>query len=340
MREFFTKLYGNGAAKNRIGRAIESSTLPHAFLIVGPDGSGKKTLALEIAAAVNCRERGNRSINLPCHACNSCKRIFSGEFTDVKELSRKSDKQTIGVEQVRDFREDMFLSSTESEYKIYIINEAERMTPNAQNALLKVLEEPPSGVIIILLSSTDDGILTTIKSRTQHVSMQRFEAGEIFEYLSKTGKISPLSDKIKTLELLMSADGRIGRAAELLGDGAAEAEEKRRVTENIVLALRKNTPYSTLLSAIKEIPTKKDEFAATLESIICAIRDLILLKNAQNAPLVFYSDRNAATALAEQFNTKRLMSAYDLLCDALLDNSRNVSTASLIAVIGAKIKFI
>ncbi len=340
MREFFQKLYGNNAAKQRIGRAIESSTLPHAFLIVGPEGSGKKTLALEIAAAVNCHERENPVKKLPCYECNSCRRIFSGEFTDVKELYRKSDKQTIGVDQVRDFREDMFLSSTESDYKIYIINESERMTPNAQNALLKVLEEPPNGVVIFLLSSTDDGILTTIKSRTQHVSMQRFEPKEILEYLKKAGKISALADREKTLELLMSADGRIGRAAELLGDGAEDVREQRRITENIVLAMRKNTPYSTLLTAIKELPTKKDEFAATLESIICAIRDLILLKNARNAPLVFYSDREAAEALAEQFNTKRLLSAYDLLCDALLDNSRNVNTGSLIAVIGAKIKFI
>ena len=339
MRQYFPTLFGNEDSKERIGKSIESATLPHALLLCGPAGSGKKTLALEIAAAVNCEKKNQAGASLPCHTCNTCRRIFAGEYTDVKHLVRQKDKQTIGVDPIREFREDMFLSSTESEYKIYIIDEADRMTANAQNALLKVLEEPPSGVLILLLSATGDGILTTIKSRTQHVSMQRFDADDIKRYLSAKGKLLT-QNQDKLTAILMCSDGRIGRTLELIGEGAEDAEAQRRTTEAILLALRKNVPYSTLLAAIRMLPTKKDEFASAIESVISAIRDLILLKNTPNAPLIFYSDRDAAIALAEDFNLKRLLSVYDVMTRALEDNSRNVSVLSIITVIGAKIKFL
>ena len=120
---------------------------------------------------------------------------------------------------VRAFRDDMFLSSTESKYKIYIIDDAERMTPNAQNALLKVIEEPPSNGIIFLLTLSDDAILTTIKSRTQHVAMQRFDESELERYFKEKGTPLPSSSTTATRELMMCADGRIGRAIELIGNG-------------------------------------------------------------------------------------------------------------------------
>ena len=339
MRQYFPGLFGNDSTKSRIGQAIETSTLPHALLLVGPDGSGKGTLSLEIAAAANCEKKGNGTSALPCHSCNSCRRIFAGEYTDVKTLLRPRDKATIGVDPIREFREDMFLSATESEHKIYIIKEAEKMTPNAQNALLKVLEEPPSGVLIILLSSTDDAILTTIKSRTQHIFMQRFEPADLKKYLKSTGRILGDGDR-RTDELLMSADGRIGYALELIGEGAADAEATRKATETFILALKKNTPYSALFTALKALPTKKDEFREAIESILSALRDIVLLKNSKNAPLVFYTDREAAILLSEEFNLKRLLSVYDVLKDALEDNSRNVSVQSIITAMGAKIKFI
>ena len=132
MRDFLPGLFGNDAAKLRIGLAIENKTLAHAFLICGPEGSGKTTLALEMAAAVNCENKNDPRHSLPCHSCNTCRRIRSGGFVDIKFLERKGDKQTIGVSEIRDYREDMFLSSSESDHKIYIIKDADKMTPNAQ----------------------------------------------------------------------------------------------------------------------------------------------------------------------------------------------------------------
>ena len=135
MRRYFPRLYGNKKTKERIGSAIDNKTLPHAFLVIGESGSGKTTLATEIAAALNCERRGDASSALPCGECNCCRRIYDGNFPDLKVLSKQKDRATIGVDAIKDFREDMFLSSTESEYKIYVIDDAECMTTEAQNAL-------------------------------------------------------------------------------------------------------------------------------------------------------------------------------------------------------------
>ena len=87
-REYFTELYGNDAVKSRLGSAIDNVTLPHAFLILGPDGSGKKTLASLLTMALNCVRKNDKGAPLPCGVCNTCRRIREGNFTDITRLSK------------------------------------------------------------------------------------------------------------------------------------------------------------------------------------------------------------------------------------------------------------
>ncbi len=331
MSEFFSALYGNEATKARLGAAIRNGSLPHAFLISGPEGSGKRTLAKEIAAALNCESSGRE---LPCHRCNNCRRIMDDGYTDVKRLERPKDKATIGVGEVRLFREDMFLSSTESEYKIYIIDDAQRMTPNAQNALLKVIEEPPERVVIMLLTDSDDAILTTIKSRTQYVAMERFDEDGLLDYFKKRAIALPVGEE---KEMLMCADGRIGRALELCGTGAKDALDLRRQTESFISALRHGVPYSELYSVIKELPTKKDELSEAFENIQEALRDLILLKYDPSAPLVFYPSRQRASEVCSGIYTSRLLRIYDIIGECLEELSKNVNVAAMTTSLGARI---
>lgn len=344
MRDYFTELYGNAAAKARLGAAIENGTLPHAFLLIGPKGSGKKTLTREISAALNCERRGDSSATLPCHSCNSCKRIKDENFTDITKLSRIGSKATIGVEEIRQFREDMFLSPTESNYKIYVIDEADKLTPNAQNALLTVLEEPPRNVIIFLLADSADKILTTIKSRTQSIAMQRFEVEDLKNYVIKrsdSARAYSNADPQLLHGILMSADGCLGAALSMLSDKhAKENSEERALTERIIEALRPSSKYSTLFSAISELPTSRTEFIESLELAISALRDITLVKFDKEAPLLFYSSREKAIAASRDINTKRLLAIYEILKDALDDATKNVGTSAIIAQLGAKIRLI
>lgn len=342
MRICFTSIFGNDFHKNRIADAILEGRLPHALLIDGPVGSGKMTFATEIAAALNCECKTDQTRPFPCGRCNSCRRIKEGSFTDVKILKRTDGKATVGVKEIKDFRADMYLSATESGYKVYIIDEAEKMTPEAQNALLIILEEPPKNVVIMLLASGTDSILTTIKSRTQFISMSRFTTDELAEYLeSESSEARSLSfrDPEAYKALLVSADGRIGKAMELLNPKARESnEESRREILGIVRALGKKAPYTSLYSALTSLPQKRTELQVSLEMLIDALGDLIAAKKSQAfLPLFFTDAKNAADAGAE-IPLQRLVKIYDIVVHTYRECEKNANVTLAVANMASRIK--
>jgi DNA polymerase-3 subunit delta' len=342
MREYFSMLYGNSQARARLGRAVSEDTLAHALLLVGQAGSGKKTLAGELAMALNCEHRHSEGFPLPCHTCNTCKRIADKNYPDIRYLRRARDKATIGVGEVRLLREDMYLSPTESGCKIYVIEEAERLTPQAQNALLTVLEEPPRRVFIILLADSRDKILTTIKSRVQTVSMQRFAPEDMKKYLlshSSEARSCSLTSEDALDGIIMSSDGRLGEALSALSKKNARSFADRRSTiESIIAALKSSLPYSRLRSAIHELPTDRSEFSEAVESLISALRDITLLKLDRSVPLIFFSSRERALEYGRDMNAKGLIAISEILREALGDASKNVSIPTILTDITVKIK--
>lgn len=344
MRNYFPRLYGNEKTKERIGAAIDAGTLPHAFLIVGESGSGKSTFATEMAAALNCKRRKESFSALPCGECNCCRRIYDGNFPDLKILSKQKDRATLGVDSIKDFREDMFLSSTESEYKIYVIDDAECMTAEAQNALLKVLEEPPSRVIIMMLATEGDKILTTIKSRAQYISMSRFENEELEKYLlalSSDARELRRESEEKFRGVIMSADGRLGLAIRLSNKKfAIECAEERGEIIAILRAMTARHSYRELYEALSSLPQKRTELTRVLESIISALRDLIVLKQDKHPSLIFFSSEKEASEICPQTSVKSLLQIYEEIRRAHELCARNANVTNLIAALAARIKLI
>lgn len=345
MRELFPSLIGNAETKSRLGRAVLRATLPHAFLFVGAEGSGKKTLARELAASLNCENIGNGGYPLPCHACNTCRRITANSFADLHYIRRDGKKMSIGVDEIHKMQEDIVLSSAESDHRIYVIEEAEKLTPQAQNAMLKTLEEPPLGVVIILLAQEADKILSTIKSRVQTVNMERFGTDKLkaalFELSDAARKMSA-SDPERFEGILMNSEGRLGRALAFFEDGklSSAISERRKLTRAIISALKTNAPYLELYLATKELPTARVEFKETLEEILLAIRDLILVRYDKGVNLLYFTSRKDAEDISSAMNTKRLFSIYDLIRRTLEDNAKNANIGAQIANLAANIKLI
>ena len=339
MKKYFPRIFGNEETCSRIGAAIESGRMPHAFLILGPSGSGKSTLATEIAAALNCEGGVNA---LPCGRCSACKRIYEGNFTDIKVLEKPRDKATVGVSAVKEFREDMFLSATESNYKIYIFRDAECMTVEAQNALLKVLEEPPAGVIMILLATEGDKILTTIKSRAQAVYMARFHQDELKRILLESsedaGELSKSAPE-KLFAAIMGADGRIGEAKRLMDKRLSEElREQRDDILKLLGAIRHGTPFSELYFALSAFPQKRTELLQFLELLTSAIRDMIAVKSDSSVGMLFFSSAEECTALSSKIGTRRLYEAYEAVCEAHRLCSQNANTTNIITALSARLK--
>lgn len=340
---YFNRLIGNDETKKRLANAIISDSLAHAFLISGPSGSGKSTLALELAAALNC-SKATDSVHVPCGVCNNCRRIYEGNFPDLKFLEKPKDKATIGVEAVKDFREDMFLSSTEAERKIYVIDNADCMTVEAQNALLKILEEPPSNVLLILLANECDRILSTIKSRVQYIAMSRFTDEELKKHLLSSD-VSAVSMSVDMPErfngLIISADGRIGEAKRLLDPKFSEEnDEKRSEIISIITAMGQRSSYAGIYEAVFSLPQKRTELAVSLERLITSLRDLIVIKFSKDAKLLFFTSAENAKDLCGDISTKRLLEAYDATSYALDLCNKNANVQNILSDLSAKFKIL
>lgn len=256
-------------------------------------------------------------------------------------LGKDGSRATIGVEQVRDFREDMFLSPTEADCKIYIIEDTEALTPQSQNALLKVIEEPPAATYIFLLSNGTDALLSTVKSRVQYIQMERFSTEDIEKYLlMKSQRAAALraQDKAAFNAITLFCSGVIGAALDMLDERSVkENEHLRDLVTELVLAFGKRTEFSKLYSALSALPSQRPEFKKALELTLSALRDIFTVKSNIDAPLLFFSDRAFAEELTAM-NAKRLIKIFEIISKALSDIDKNVLIPSLITDIALSIK--
>lgn len=200
-------LIGNERLKNSVKSFIAADRIPHALLIEGDKGIGKHTLAKFIAKAAVCKGE-----NKPCFSCDSCHLSEVGSHPDIVFTAPEDGKKNISVEQIRSLRQQAFIKAHIANKRVFIVDRADTMNDQAQNALLKVLEEPPAGVVFILVASSRTALLETIVSRCVTLTPAVPEKGIAIEYLENLGK----GTRQEIEETLKESGGRIGRALELL----------------------------------------------------------------------------------------------------------------------------
>ncbi|MGM9643123.1 MAG: ATP-binding protein [Eubacteriales bacterium] len=332
MKEIFPAVIGNEELCARFARALLSDKpdLPHAYIIEGAYGTGKHTLALELARALVCENRTKPEASaLPCGECRSCRNIARGACPDVVEIHK--DGASVGVDAIRSLRNDIHIYPNDLERKIYIINDAHTMTAQAQNALLLTLEEPPEYAFILLLCENSTQLLETIKSRAPTVRMKPLTPEQTEEALLRG---DPSAANVKRTDpslwgdVIMSANGSPGLAADLLtGKEAARIAEVRRASEKFCALASDKAKSAALLIHVTECCTQARETAREqLESFSLAVRDLILLKRDTEAPLRFWSDRDRALELSDSFALRRLLTLSDAILEAISSLERNMNT--------------
>src|SRR5271154_3470631 len=158
----FAEVAGQQHVTRTLANAVQSGRVAHAYIFSGARGVGKTTTARILAKALNCAKGPAAE---PCNECDSCKEITSGSSLDVLEIDAASNR---GIDQVRELRDMVRYAPAGGRYKVVLLDEAHMLTPEASNALLKTLEEPPDKVVFIMATTQPEDLVATIRSRSQH----------------------------------------------------------------------------------------------------------------------------------------------------------------------------
>ena len=288
----FKDIIGQESIKKHLQTAIKTGNLSHAYIINGEYGSGRQTIASALAETIQCQSKTDDTD--ACGVCTSCKQAESHNHPDIKYMTH--DKTSISVNDIREqLNNDISIKPYSSEYKIYIIPDANKMTEQAQNALLKKIEEPPVYAIIILLTENCDSLLPTIRSRRVTLTMNPVEKDQICTYLENKFQLEPEQAQIAA----NYCQGNIGKAIRFAS--SSDFIEMK----NQVLKLLKNLDsmdIASIIDTIKEFSTHKNDINDYLDLMLLWYRDVLMFKVTKDANLLLYSDEYSA--ISEQA-TKR-----------------------------------
>lgn len=321
-----TLIKGNEKLKKRLATDILNNKTSHAYILSGVKGSGRSTVALMFAAALECENKGVDGHALPCLECPSCRKILRGYSPDIYTIEKSG--ASVKIDQIRDLSKNVKFLPNELEHKFYIIKDAHTMTTEAQNAFLLTLEEPPSYVVFFLLCESEEKLLETVKSRAPILRTEPLQADLIKEYLFQSSEEALRlyeESKDEFGAVLSIANGSIGRALELIDEKTREPLIKQRsiAADLVSYSLSKNAHKLTDL--LFSLTPKQDEIIPVIDNAESALRDLILLKKSDTATLCFYSDREVAEEISFSTSISSIMSVYDRLEETKVILLRNAN---------------
>ena len=254
-------LAGNRALKTQLSQQEEGRGLSHAYILSGPAGSGKHTLARLLCGAMLCTAPAQRR---PCGHCGPCKKVFSGIHPDVAVIAGPAEGKPITVDQVRQLRADAYIRPNEGERKVYLLEGADRMNASAQNAMLKLLEEGPAYAAFLLLAENGGGVLQTVRSRCEELSLTPVPPGESEEWLRAR---FPDRSEADLRRAVQEAQGILGRAVSLLEGDGGQAQERRAQAEALVRALEGTDELALFEASLLLEKAPKEELPQLLDQL-------------------------------------------------------------------------
>ncbi len=325
----FKQISGNDRLKEYFSQCVIDNTLPHAFILEGKKGSGKFTFALSVASAALCS-----SAIRPCGNCKNCRQIGENVAPDVRITELVSDKASISVDAVRAIKSDAPSFPCEGELKFYIIKDSDKLTVQAQNALLKILEEPPSFVVFILITENASLLLPTIRSRAPVFRMQSFDDSELRQRLVE------ISDKAATMQkndpsvferIIKSADGSIGKALVNLDNRTAGKLFERRETVVEMLNALNGVEKSAFMKFEDDLSSKRDELNRFICDLRSALRDILIRKKHPSDSYVFFESDEHPGHFASVMTADACVKAIEI-CDSVMNSNELNANVNLLKI--------
>lgn len=274
----FSDIIGHGEAIEFLKRSVESGRVSPSYLFTGEDSIGKKTVALNFAKFINCLSDDGR----PCDRCVSCRKIDALNSPDITLVIPSGKGKVVTIDKMRDIKREANLKPFESRYKVFIIDDAEALTQEASNSLLKILEESPGNNVFIMVTSMPQWILDTIKSRSIMVKFRTCSVSDLRDLLIQRHKIE---DSLAHF-MAQYSGGRIGKAL-IMKDG--DTYERKNGFIDMVQGFLAGKPGSIDYSSWEyddRFRLKED-----LSFLLSWFRDIYIAKIKKGSDLIFNCDR-------------------------------------------------
>ena len=305
----FETLLGNENLKSNLISARRKGKMSHFYLISGPAGSGRHTLANLIAAAMLCEEPDG-----PCGVCRACRKVLSGNHPDFITID-DPEKKTVPVDLIRQARADLFVQPNEGKKKIYLFPRAQDMGLPGQNALLKVLEEPPAYGVFLLLTDNPDKLLPTVRSRCVELKLRALPEGLLRKILRSE---FPEAD-VQTLDAaIMRSGGYLGQARALVS-GSAVSD----TTRNFARCYASRDVYGLVQLLVPMEKWKRDTLIPELGAWLEVLQQAMVSRSGLPVALP------EAAAIAGNRNPRDLMAHCAVLKKAMEYAQCNVSCAAV-----------
>lgn len=275
----FHDILGHEQIIAHLQNAIEEDKVSHAYIFNGPEASGKMMLAEAFAMALQCEGEGKR----PCLECRSCRQAADHNQPDIIYVSHEK-PNTIGVDDIRtQINNDIDIKPYSSRYKVYIVDEAQKMNQQAQNALLKTIEEPPAYAIILLLTTNADSFLQTILSRCITLNLKAVKEDKIKEYLMKHYQIPDYQADI----CAAFSQGNVGKAIQL-----ASSEEFGELKASVLQLMKRleDIDLYEMTGAVKQIAEYKLSVNDYFDLMMIWFRDVLYLKATNDVDGLIFKD--------------------------------------------------
>jgi DNA polymerase-3 subunit delta' len=320
----FRQIVGHRPLLELLARASSRGTLPPSLIFAGPEGVGKRTAAVALAQTLNCARPVPFADGISaCGECAACRRIARGVYADVLTIE-PGDTGNIKVDQVRDAIERAAYRPFEGRSRVVIVDEADALLPEAQNALLKTLEEPPSASVFVLVTARPDLLLPTVVSRCQRMRFGPLDPADVADLLIREHRIAPSDAHAAAV----ASDGSVGRALAIV-DGDDDVVEARSAAARLLQGVAASTDPRRRLDAAKGLAggaPDRDSLARRLRALASLLRDLgVLLSRADDRALANVDLKPQLQSLLRSFDGERTLRAFSAVDRALAGLDRNAS---------------
>lgn len=309
----FSQIYGHETVKKSLSAALLNDRISNAYVFEGIEGVGKKLCAKIFAQSLVCE-----SDTPPCGECSLCIQANAGTAPDIISVIKDKDKASIGVDNIREqVIAEVYLKPRNAKRKIFLINNGDELSTEAQNALLKVLEEPPSYVTFIICVTAKEKLLQTVLSRSQTITFFPVATSEVVRYLMDNCGQS--EDEAQFTASL--SQGSIGKAIALSGD--ASKKERMEKTVASLMNLKKN---SLRIREMVEFLTEEKENVTEIFECMCTfLRDCVMVKTNMENSVIFFDKLSDMRVFTQDISKKKLISAFDKIKDLELKLKQNLN---------------